>query len=510
MHNRDIEEARRYHETTKHSYLSVREDPHGLDWGNRPSLYKVYPDLPPIPLPRDLPQPQADTLEVVGSAECDGQKAPGLQELSQILFFSAGETKKKTYPGGEEHRFRAAACAGALYPVEIYVVCADMPGLEAGVYHFHPGEFALRRLRSGDYRPELAGSAGDNQAVAAAPVSLVLSAIFWRSAWKYRARCYRYCFWDSGTIGANLLAVMAAHQMPCSLEMGFVDSKVNHLLGLDGKSEASLCLLPVGRSLEWAGHSAGRELPELKYGVAPVSRHEVDYPALKRMHAASCLSGDEETRPWRGSCVWPQAEMKGPNIPLGQPLPGSCPLGEVILKRGSTRRFARHPMGFAELCTVLHCSTRGIPADFLDGPETGLLDLYLIVNAVEGLNQGCYYFSPTQGKLELLRTGPMRDQAGYLCLEQPLAADASAVVFFLSDLNRVLQRFGNRGYRAVQIEAGITGGKLYLSAYSLGLGASGLTFYDDDVVKCFSPHAEGKDAIFVVALGKASKRGFND
>jgi nitroreductase len=86
-----------------------------------------------------------------------------------------------------------------------------------------------------------------------------------------------------------------------------------------------------------------------------------------------------------------------------------------------------------------------------------------------------------------------------------LAADASAVVFFLSDLNRVLERFGNRGYRGAQLEAGIAGGKLYLSAYSLGIGATGLTFYDDDVVKFFSPHAEGKDAIFVVALGKAAK-----
>ncbi len=77
------------------------------------------------------------------------------------------------------------------------------------------------------------------------------------------------------------------------------------------------------------------------------------------------------------------------------------------------------------------------------------------------------------------------------------------MVFFLADLERVLGRFGNRGYRIAQLEAGILGGRMYLAAYGLGLGATGLTFYDDEIVDFFSPHAEGKDAIFMVALGKA-------
>jgi hypothetical protein len=69
----------------------------------------------------------------------------------------------------------------------------------------------------------------------------------------------------------------------------------------------------------------------------------------------------------------------------------------------------------------------------------------------------------------------------------------------------VLARYGNRGYRAAQLEAGITGGKLYLSSYAQRLGASGLTFFDDDVTRFFSPHAEDKSVMFLVALGKAAK-----
>lgn len=79
-------------------------------------------------------------------------------------------------------------------------------------------------------------------------------------------------------------------------------------------------------------------------------------------------------------------------------------------------------------------------------------------------------------------------------------------VFFLADLDQAFGRFGNRGYRAAQLEAGITGGRPYLSAYALQLGASGLTFYDDDVTAFFSPHAGRKSAMFLVALGNSARR----
>ena len=104
----------------------------------------------------------------------------------------------------------------------------------------------------------------------------------------------------------------------------------------------------------------------------------------------------------------------------------------------------------------------------------------------------------------MLKAGDFRDRAGYLGLEQQIPADAAVDIFFLADLKKILERYGNRGYRAAQLEAGILGGKLYLAAYAQRLGASGLTFYDDDVVNFFSPHARGKSAIFLVALGRSA------
>ena len=178
----------------------------------------------------------------------------------------------------------------------------------------------------------------------------------------------------------------------------------------------------------------------------------------------------------------------------------------MISRRGSTRKFARDPLTLPQLSTMLDRATRGIPADFLDPFGSHLNDLYLIVNNVLGLPPELTSTTGREKQLELLKPGDFREKAGYLGLEQQLPADAAVDVFFLADLKKILERYGNRGYRAVQLEAGILGGKLYLAAYAQSLGASGLTFYDDDVVSFFSPHARGKSAIFLVALGRSAVR----
>ena len=125
---------------------------------------------------------------------------------------------------------------------------------------------------------------------------------------------------------------------------------------------------------------------------------------------------------------------------------------------------------------------------------------------MQGLKPGAYFFRQDQNTLELLNEGKFRAEAYHLGLEQELPADACVDIFFLADLERILERYGNRGYRAVQLEAGAIGGKMYLAAYAQRLGATGLTFFDDDVTKFFSPHAKGKSAIFLLAIGKPLKR----
>jgi SagB-type dehydrogenase family enzyme len=521
MGNDGIEVAWRYHDTTKHSYSSVRARSRPLDWGNQPLPFKIYPDLEPIPLPRDFPVSAVPALAAIGRwVEADAERVPDLRELAHLLFFSAGITKRRPGPGGELG-FRAASCTGALYEIELYVVGQDLDGLPAGVYHFGPADFALRELRRGDLRRTLAEATGNEPTVRHAPVTIVCTGTYWRNAWKYGARTYRHFGWDNGTILANLLAGSTALGLPSGVVGGFVDEMVNELLGLDAEREVSISLVPVGHV-----SNAPPPVPPLEpldLRTRPLSRTEVDYPIMRELHAASALAAPEEVASWRTAArnlaarASAAAERRGPVIPL--PAETGEVAGDrfedVVLRRGSTRRFERGAAwSLPQLSAALGGAMLGIPADFLGTlgasavpPLTPLLnDAYLIVHAVEGLSPGAYVLHRRPFELELLKEGRFREEAGYLGLEQDLPADASFVVFFLADLRQVLGSLGSRGYRAAQLEAGILGGKLYLAAYAQRLGASGLTFYDDDVVEFFSPHAAGRSAVFCMTLGRSAPR----
>ena len=179
--NRDTTSARQYHDRTTHSPESVRRSGHVLDWETKPLPFKVYPALEQIRLPTDLPALAVDTFAALAPGDPSARPAAlDLERLAALLFFSAGVTRVKTYPGGAQIHFRAAASTGALYQTEVYVVAGAVEGLEPGVYHFSPGDFSLRRLRAGDFRGAVALAAADD-AVAAQPASLILSAIYWRN-----------------------------------------------------------------------------------------------------------------------------------------------------------------------------------------------------------------------------------------------------------------------------------------------------------------------------------------
>jgi SagB-type dehydrogenase family enzyme len=504
-------DARAYHEATKHSRASVRSDRHTLDWANKPFLFKVYPEVPTVPLPREVPPPTLPTLEAVARGTVpEGQGVVDAATLAQLLFFSAGLTKRKVYPGGETIHFRAAASTGALYQTEVYVVAGAVTGLEPGVYHFCPGDFTLRRLRPGDHRAALAEATARGNLVADAPATVILTAIHWRNTWKYRARAFRHFFWDAGTLLANLLATAAASDVPAQILLGFADPLVNALLGLDAAREGSLALVALGRGTGPAPVSP--PAPPLGLSSVPLSPREEDYPLVRAAYEASTLPDGAAARAWlaRGeemtSSPAPSvpAEARPTASPGGPAREPSRALGETILRRGSTREFQRDPITGAQLRAILGAGLRPPPLD-LERADA-LVETYLLVHAVEGFASGAYVWDPLARAPRLLKPGEFRREGGELCLEQPLGADASVVAFFLSDLDAVLTRWGSRGYRAVNLAAGLLGGQLYLGAYGLGLGATGLTFYDDDVVRFFEPDAAGNDAIFVTALGPAARR----
>jgi nitroreductase len=242
--------------------------------------------------------------------------------------------------------------------------------------------------------------------------------------------------------------------------------------------------------------------------IEPYSHREIVYPEIVAALRASYLASGDEAAAWRARAHGlPHPASPGPEAktaPLQSPLgvDWSPPaLADVIRRRGSTRQFAPAPITFSELSSILELALAPIPADF-----SSMVDLYVIAHAIEGLDAGAYAVDPDRRALVLLRRGEFRQEAGFLALGQPLAADAALNLYSLVNLAPVIAQLGNRGYRAAQLYGGIIGGRVYLGAYALGLGATGLTFFDDHVTQFFSPHAAAKSVMFLSAVGHRSRK----
>ncbi len=430
-----------------------------LQWERKPPQFKTYPELEVVPLPEGLP-------EATGAGF-------SMQALARLLFLSAGVVRVMQLPDGPLW-FRAAGSAGNLSPVEVHVVTGDLPGLEAGVYHYEPVEHGLTRLRAAP--PDT-------------PPSLVLTGVPWRTAWKYRERGFRHLYWDAGTMLAQTLALADEAGLRASVELGFVDDTVARLVGADGVHELPLAVVPL------TGTSALPE-PEGEVPVGHLATDPLEFPLITETQRAGDLGTDADVADWRwtASGFAPgRASEAAPEL--------SQSLDEVIRRRGSTRRFDRHASAPTDLLTgAMAWATRPVAGDFVS-PGGTLLEHYLAVHAVDGVEPGSYRWS--QGTLDPIRRGPLREVARHLCLDQPLAGDGTYTVFHSSRLDAVTAQLGPRGYRAAHLEAGVVGGRLHLFSFDRGLGATGLTFYDHEVSRFFDSDAL---PLLVTAVGVPAYR----
>jgi SagB-type dehydrogenase family enzyme len=474
-----------------------------MDWANVPDKFRTFPRLERIQLP-----PGAQISEAVLSAHeamarrdiaPDGKRLD-LDSLSAILFLTAGVHRVRRFSGGT-FGFRTYASAGALYPIEVYVAAADIPGLSSGVYHYHPLEHSLRRLRDVDARNALAAAA-EWPALSSPQAVLAFTGIPWRTAWKYGTRGYRHLWWDSGMMLGNLLAVAAASNVRAEVVLGFVDRDVDTVLGLDGAREFTLELVALGEGVPEPDNAP---IPPLELDVEPLSPRELRDPEIEAAHRASSRASPDEVRAWRaaGNGPSPEQDVSAEDVVEVPTLPpehrSTDPIEKVILRRGSSRRLARAPMPSEELRFLLDQALAGFSADVPAGP----LAAFVVANAVTGLEPGGYRYLG-DGRFELRVDGDVRQEAGFLCLEQRLGADAAAVVFLMADLDAYLGALGGRGYRVAQLHAAVAAGRLYLGAYAQCLGASGITFYDDAVSEFFG--APRWSPMLAVVLGPEGAR----
>jgi len=265
-----------FQSSTSYSRESMEE--YSLDWRSKPEEYKFYPHAPVVALPDPTAVPSdqstsaaSDLWNVIAMRRSVRSFCPTpltLVQLSRLLWATNGITASFITPKGQEF-YRAAPSAGALYPIETYVVVNNVEGLEPGLYHYRvagldilerpiaEGSHALELLRSGDLRHEIKRAALDQPMCAKAGAVFVWTAVFARSVWKYRQRAYRYCYLDAGHLGAHLSLAAVAEGLASCQVAAFYDDEANALLEIDGRTEATLYMAAVGTSARPFG-GAGR------------------------------------------------------------------------------------------------------------------------------------------------------------------------------------------------------------------------------------------------------------
>jgi len=476
---------------------------HYLDWQNQPGVFKDYPGVNPLSLASDLSLPE-EKLSALVKSEQVGEKVEEMhvEALSLILRLAHTLTAKARSTGGD-HYFRSVASAGALYPTELYIATHSARGLEDGLYHFAIHRHCLYPIRAQDITPHVISfTQTPNNRVPL--LTFFLSAIFFRSAWKYRARSYRYHLLDTGHLVENLILALKALKLPYDLCYEFDDIRVNELLGLDESKEVCLAVVHVLGTDAMADASVEEitELPGEMRSASLVAAKETDYPAVREVHQATAslipeAGPDREMLHELG--VVPEAWTRAP-VPSAWP--EIMNYSEALFQRRSRRNFVQEPLNKDHVGALVDSICAEDLADSARDAGYGRsLSIGLLAGDVEDMDPGFYLLDTTKASLGLVTSGDFMESMAHICLDQQWLANAATHFLFLTNLELMDRTWGARGYRYAMLTAGRMGQRLYLAATAMGMGCCGIgALYDGEAAERLGLN-EASRLLYLVAVG---------
>lgn len=496
-----------YHESTRLRLLDPR--PYlALHSPRPPGVFKPYPEAPTVSLPAHRVRIGVATGEAIdrNRAPLSGftSEALPLEDLATLLHATNGITSSVRSKRGIHH-LRAAPSAGALYPTVTYVIARNVTGLPAGLYHYAVDRHELHQIRGGDTLADELGELVDEaHYVARAPVTFLFTSMFFRSSWKYRERSYRYSSVDCGHLAIQTALTAAALGLAARPIGRFDDARVNALLGLDENLESALLVLPVGKP------SPGAPTPPLQrvFRPDPKPLQAIEHPLLGLMHGETRLAATKRVAapiPPR-----PPEDESHPG-PRALPLPGELLPGDdivaTILRRRSIRDWEPRGMTLQQFSSLLYSSfgaRHRDGAEWLDPSveDNHALRLYVVVNQVEGVEPGIYYYRRRDHALSRIRGGSFRGTIRATALMQEFVGSSGAVFIMTIDRDRMIHPDADRGYRYATLDAGMLGGRIYLQATSLELGCTGVgAFFDDEASELIEVAPEREQVIYMATIG---------
>jgi SagB-type dehydrogenase family enzyme len=501
-----IKSSRQYHDHT--SYQRDRMTPHYLDWQNQPSVFKDYAGITPLSLPSDLSLPQ-EKLSALLILKKVGEKVAEMdvEAVSLILRLAHTLTAKARSSGGDYY-FRSVASAGALYPTELYMATHSVRGLDDGLYHFAIHRHCLYPIRVQSVSSHIVRFT-QTPGNKVPHLTFFLTAIFFRSAWKYRDRSYRYHLLDTGHLVENLVQALNILRLPVHLCYEFDDNGVNKLLGLDETKEVCLAVLHVLGNAIMSESTVG-EIAELSGEMKKASRvatKEMDYPAVREFHQASASPHRKAgPAPEMGHelGVVPETWTKAPDPCTW---PEIMNYSEALYKRRSRRNFVKEPLSedhAGALLDSICAEDLAISAGGAEYPRT--LAIAFLAGDVEGMERGFYLLDTEEASLGLVRSGDFIESMAHICLDQQWLANAAVHFLFLTNLDLIDQTWGARGYRYAMLTAGRVGQRLYMAATAMGLGCCGIgALYDKEAAELLGLN-EASKLLYLVAIGPVKSK----
>ncbi|MGM0454222.1 MAG: SagB/ThcOx family dehydrogenase [Thermodesulfobacteriota bacterium] len=493
--------ASQYHHQI--SYDRHRMTPHSLDWANQPATEKNYPGIEPVKLPPPDRNFEGHLRRVYrGDFQTAPMPEPDLAELANILAAGHGLTARVRQPGTDFY-LRSSPSAGALYPNELYMARFYDGQTAPGIYHYDIQRFALNPLRTGHYGPTLSSAVSDDCSGACAV--FVITGIFFRSAWKYRARAYRYVLLDAGHLMENLRVAFAAAGYRTKPVLTFDDDAFNRLTGVDENREVAVCGLALVNDGKNDTAGAATEIPAVDESIRQASRvspKEHVYREIIDIHRA----GQNPPSPdpafaGMADCIGVSAQHWQPVAEKAQAAAPIRNFHQTVVQRRSKRNFVSTPMKNESFFYLVDLICRAADDADRPGDYAASICCGVLTGQIENQQAGFYMIDTAQHAVGQVFEGPVTEKMAAVCLNQAWLANAAAHFVFLTNLSRLDRQWGPRGYRHAMITAGRLGHAVYLGATALGLGCCGIGAFYDFEARSLLGLTDDSAMLYLVAAG---------
>jgi SagB-type dehydrogenase family enzyme len=382
--------------------------------------------------------------------------------------------------------------------------------LQPGLFHYDIQDFALQQLRGEDAMASTAAALSVPKSESGW-ASFILSGIFFRSAWKYSKRAFRYVLLDTGHLLENLVSSLAYAGVNCSVRYDFDDQRLCSLVGLDRHKEAGFVIVDVHLDKTWSGiEQAGSPVEPVRLdaglvGASRVSSREKTYDVIEGIYHTSSERRKQGSPSDKVSLVTlPEPGEWYPVRHQDIKTPGAAYAG-VLQSRRSRRNFVREPIPVGSFMRLLSLVGTTPSSDIGAEPCVRPVTTGFIVGQVEGFDRGYYQFSNEGRAYGLLKSGSYVEKMAGICLDQLWLANAGALFLFMTNLRTLDEVYGARGYRYAMMDAGILGQRLYLGSTALGLGCCGIgAFYDHEAQSLLDLNDDSY-LLYLVAVGKIKK-----